>query len=79
MPTQQIGNIHGFASKGGKDLNGGDDIQVGHFNANGGTLAAKRARLIVINAGYWTAARLDQATHNDIDYALRIADNPATI
>lgn len=79
MAVTQLGNIQGFAARGGKGINGGDDGATAYFNANSGTLAAKRARLTAINGTYYTTTRLDQLTHNDIDYALRLADNPTSI
>ena len=38
-----------------------------------------RARLSTINAGYYTAARLNQMTKNDMVYAVRVADDPTGI
>lgn len=39
----------------------------------------KRIRLAAINAGFYTASRLDQMSENDMDYALRVADDLAGI
>lgn len=85
MANVQIGSrtIRG-ALRGGKGLNGGltDDAtanSTGIVNANYNSLAAKRARLTAIDSAYYTSARLDTLTENDIDYALRLADNPTTI
>jgi hypothetical protein len=79
MATLQIGNNAGFAAKAGKNINGGDDAMAALNNANQLTLAAKRTRLTAINGTYYTAAFLDKLTANDIDYALRLADNPTSI
>lgn len=79
MATLQLGNNLGWSAKGGKNLNGGDDGMAGHGSANYITLAARRARLTAINGTYYTAARLDTLTDNDINYALRLADAPTTI
>lgn len=38
-----------------------------------------RTRLAVINAAYYTAARLDTMSENDMIYALRSADDAASI
>lgn len=77
--TLQIGNTSGFAARAGKNVNGGDDNRAGLANANITTLAAKRARLTAINATTYSSANLDKLTVNDIDYALRLADNPGSI
>lgn len=45
--------------------------------ANYSSIGAKRTRLAAINGAYWTAARLNQASENDMDYALRLADDAA--
>lgn len=36
-----------------------------------------RTRLTAINAGYFTAARLNEMTKNDMVYALRLSDDGA--
>jgi len=79
MPSLQIGNDLGVAARAGKNINGGNDVMTGFDNANDSTLTAIRARLTAINGTYWTATRLDQATYNDLVYALRLADNASTI
>lgn len=43
--------------------------------ANYATVGALRTRLAAVNPGYWTAARLNAATKNDLVYALRLADD----
>lgn len=43
------------------------------------TIATMRTRLAAVDAGYYTAARLNGMTHNDMVYALRLADNPTTV
>lgn len=79
MATLQIGNLAGVAAKAGKNINGGDDGMSGLQNANFTTLTARRARLTAINGTYYTSAFLDKLTQNDINYALRLADNPTSI
>lgn len=39
--------------------------------ANMSTISSMRTRLAAINAGYYTAARLNNMTENDMMYALR--------
>jgi hypothetical protein len=47
--------------------------------ANYVDVAALRARLTAINAGYYTAAVLNLMTKNDMVYAVRVADDAAGI
>jgi hypothetical protein len=47
--------------------------------ANYASIAAKRARLNAISATSYTAARLNSMTENDLDYALRLNDDPTSI
>lgn len=41
--------------------------------------ATLEARLIAINAGYWTTNRLKESNYNDLIYALRMADDPLNV
>lgn len=45
--------------------------------ANYASISAKRTRLAAINGAYYTTSRLNQMTENDMDYALRLADDAA--
>ena len=45
--------------------------------ANYGSIAPLRTRLAAVNAGYYTSARLDQMSENDMKYALRTIDDAA--
>lgn len=47
--------------------------------ANFTDVTALRARLTAINGAYYTAARLNQMTKNDMVYAVRRADEAAGI
>lgn len=47
--------------------------------ANYASVSAMKARLTAINATSFTAARLANMTVNDLIYALRLNDDPATI
>lgn len=42
-------------------------------------VAGLRARLSAINGAYYTTARLNQMTKNDMIYAVRANDDPTTI
>lgn len=80
MATTQIGSrTNPGPNKGGKGLNGGGADDTGLLNANFNSLAAKRARLTAINGAYYTAAFLNTLTENDMDYAIRLNDNPTSI
>lgn len=43
------------------------------------SVSALRTRLAAINGAYFTSARLDQMTKNDMVYALRLADDAAGV
>lgn len=49
------------------------------IDADMNTVAAMRTRLAAIDGAYYTSARLDALTYNDMVYALRLHDNPQTI
>lgn len=46
--------------------------------ANYMSVSAMRARLAAINGTYWTPARMNAYTKNDLQYALRLADDAAS-
>lgn len=43
------------------------------------SVTSMRTRLATVNAGYYTAAKLDQMTVNDMVFALRSVDDATTI
>lgn len=47
--------------------------------ANYASITALRARLTAINATSYTATRMNQMTVNDLIYAVRLNDDPASI
>ena len=53
----------------------------GNFSADTdfNSIATMRARLTAINAGNYTAAKLDAMTKNDMAYAIRLNDELASI
>lgn len=85
MADLQIGNLHGVAavSAGDSDtktnLNGGTAVDTPWDDTDLATLAAMRTRLAAIDAGYYTAARLNNMTFNDMVYAIRVADSASTV
>ena len=61
------------------NLSGGTSAQTGFFDADLLDIDAMRTRLAAIDGTYYTAARLNQMSYNDMMYAIRLADNPETI
>jgi hypothetical protein len=84
---QRIGNKDGVAAvdaAGGTNktnLNGaGTGAPQGEFlDTDLNSVTAARSRLATIDAGFYTAARLNTMTYNDMVYAIRLADNPTTV
>ncbi len=84
---QRIGNRMGVAAAdaaGGTNktnLNGGGNNgdKLEHEDTDYSTVTALRARLTAIDAGYYTAARLNTMTYNDMVYAVRLNDSPTTV
>lgn len=74
MADRQIGNHVGVSSSTGTVQNGGTAADAGLKNTNITTIADARARLQAINATYYTNARLNQMTFNDMIYAIRQND-----
>lgn len=66
----------------GQDLGNanGNPVSAGAGDAsNYASVAGLRARLTAVNATYYTAARLESMTKNDMVYAVRLADDAAGI
>lgn len=84
---QRIGNRMGVAAAdagGGTNktnLNGGGNNgeRSEHEDTDYVTVTALRARLTAIDGTYYTAARLNAMTYNDMVYAVRLNDSPATV
>lgn len=87
MADQQVGNAAGVTAvdAGGgtnkTNVNGGgtDAPQGGFWDTDLVSIATLRARLAAIDAGFYTAARLNSMSKNDMVYAVRVADAPSTI
>ena len=87
MADQQLGHNLGFAA-----CSIGDSL-TNRSNMNGGTstpptgldmdnadnIAAMRTRLNTIDSGFYTTAKLNTMTYNDMVYAIRVNDNATTI
>lgn len=69
MANVQIGNVNGVVDK--RQVAGSSTNPLAEF-ANTKDVTALRARLTALNAGYYTAARLDGMLENDMVYALRL-------
>lgn len=70
MAELDIGNSVGFADKRqGRGTNGASVVTE---LANYGSIKLMRDRLAVLNSTYYTAARLNSMTRNDLVYALRM-------
>lgn len=58
----------------------GNPVAAGAGDAsNYASVAGLRARLTAVNAAYYTTARLNLMTKNDMVYAVRLADDAAGI
>lgn len=58
----------------------GNPVAAGTSDAsNYASVAGLRARLTAVNGAYYTAARLEGMTKNDMVYAVRVADDSAGI
>lgn len=87
MADQQIGNQAGFTAvsigngtTNKTNLTGGVGApDLGLDNDNMDNIAAMKTRLGVVDGTFYTAARLNTMTYNDLVYAVRMADNPTTI
>lgn len=85
MANQRIGNTIGVVALNNvngtqrSNTNGSTTAQGEHDDTDYTDIAALRTRLAAIDAGFYTAARLNTMTRNDMIYAVRVADSPATI
>lgn len=87
MADQQVGNALGVAAVnvGGttnrSNINGGASgaPQAGLDIDNADTISALRTRLAAIDAGFYTAEKLNTMTLNDMIYAVRLNDNASSI
>jgi len=78
MAQNQIGNFTGTVDKRDTTKAGANASSLS-TPANYASVNAMRTRLAAINAGYYTAARLDRMSVNDMVYAIRVADDSAGI
>ncbi len=71
--------VGGFTGSSKSNVNGGAADQAGYTNPDLASISSMRARLTAISSGYYTAARLNTMTYNDMVYAIRLNDNVASI
>lgn len=93
MADQQLGNAIGHANvnigsgvnrsnvngAGAADAANGADPQLGSFDTDVKDITAMRTRLAAIDAAFYTAAKLNTMTMNDMIYAIRLNDRPTLI
>lgn len=87
MADARIGNTLGVAAanvdNGGatrSNLNGSGSAQALEFNTSDyQTIFAMKIVLATADAGYYTAARMNKMTYNDMVYAVRVLNDPETI
>lgn len=93
MADQQIGGLPGIAAAnnggapnrsningaGGSNGTNSIDPQWGYLDNDQLSISAMRTRLTAIDAAFYTAAKLNTMTFNDMVYAIRVNDNPLTI
>lgn len=68
MADLEVGNPHGVQNVSGTNRSGVLD------NDNLDTIATMKARLAAVDEDYYTEARLNNMTMNDMVYAIRVAD-----
>ncbi len=81
MADAQNQNTVGVAARGTNNLNGGTAVDTAFFLTNVGnlTISQLKTRLTAINATSYSAERLRTLSFNDMVYAVRLADQPASI
>ncbi len=87
MADQRIGNNAGVAATNtgnaatNKTNLTGDNAsaRAEHWDTDYASITALRARLAAIDAGFYTEARLNAMTYNDMVYAVRVNDAPTSI
>lgn len=87
MADQRLGNRMGVAAVdvGGAtnktNINGGGaDPRLEHDDTDYASITALRSRLAnFVDGGFYTAARLNTMTYNDLVYAVRMADSASSV
>lgn len=79
MADTEVENKAGFVDKRRNNKGQNTGRWITGAVANYDDVAGLRARLAVVNAGYYTAARLNGMTKNDMVMAVRQADDAAGI
>ena len=87
MADQQIGTVLGVTgvsigngTTNKTNMNGGTGApDLGLDIDNADNISVMKTRLAAIDGTFYTAARLNTMTFNDMVFAIRTADNPTTI
>jgi hypothetical protein len=85
MANQRIGNRIGVAARNASsgaqktNMNGSTSVSGELEDTDMASITALRSRLAAIDAGYYTSARLDALTYNDMVYAVRVNDQAGSI
>lgn len=85
MADQRVGSLLGVPgvnnSSGTQrtNMNGSTGAQTEHALTNLGDISSMRARLAAIDGTFYTVARLNTMTRNDMVYAIRMNDFPGTV
>lgn len=85
MADSQVGNIQGVnaVATGDADtlpnFNGGTDMSIPWDDTDLTNLSTMRTRLAAIDGAFYTAAKLNTMTINDMIYAIRVNDSPTTV
>ena len=61
------------------NMNGASGIEMEAYDADLNHPGSMRNRLSAIDGGFYTPARLNSMTYNDMVYAIRLADLPTTV
>ncbi len=87
MADQRIGNraevaavnVGGGTNKTNINGGGNNGNQLEHEDTDYISISALRTRLAAIDGTFYTAARMNTMTYNDMVYAVRVNDSPLTI
>lgn len=85
MAQQRIGNSIGVKALNDasgtqrSNMNGSTSALGEHQDVDYNDITSLRTRLAAIDAGFYTAARLNTMTYNDMIYAVRRNDSPTSI
>ena len=85
LASQRIGNTLGVTATNNSsttqqtNLNGSTGNTTEHSLTNLDSISSMRTRLAAIDSGFYTTARLNTMTRNDMVYAVRVNDYASTV